>query len=105
MSTHDEDLAAAAAQFALEPGKVQLAAQALGERENAQAYGNDTSGPDKVLKGLGFAEAAQRRRAAARAAAKASGDEPGERARPPAGRKTPAEAKAATGAAKRDKTG
>jgi len=95
MSTHDEDLAAAAAQFALEPGKVQLAAQALGERENAQAYGNDTSGPDKILKGLRFAEAAQRRRAAAREAAKAAGEDP--RRRPPAGRRPPARETASKG--------
>jgi len=85
MSEHDDDLAAAAEQFAGEPGKAQIAVQALSERANDVAYGSDTSGPDKILKGLGFAGAAQRRKAAA----KAEGEKTA-RAKPPAGRRAPA---------------
>jgi hypothetical protein len=83
--------------FAAEPGKGQIAAQALAERETAAAYGHDTSRPDKILAGLGYVpravrEAAAKRKAAAEEKAEelAAAEKKPARSEPPKGRVPPA---------------
>ena len=85
-----DEVAEVRAHYASEAGKAGLVEEALAERANALAYGNDTSDPDARLAALGWVPADKRAQAAQeRAKAAAEGEDRAARARPPAGRTAP----------------
>jgi hypothetical protein len=97
----DDEVAEVRDAYRERPGISGQVEQALAERENAKAYGADTSGPDKRLRQLGHTrqkrtrpEAAEERRGAAEE--KGGGEE--QRREPPEGRSARPKDTAGTGA-------